>query len=326
METYIDECLATGIIHPSSSPAGTGFFFVEKKDKSLRLCIDYRGLNDILVKGWNPLPPLSAFELLEWATIFMKLDLHNAHPLVLFHDGDKWKTNLNASTVHQYFYYSSTIVEYLVIPFGHTSAPAVLQALINDMLKDMMNNHVFAYLDDILIFSRTKEEHIHHMLLHQLLGYGMREHPDGPQQIFCRHHQGHPRLLQTTAKIPVVHQLLLEVHQAIPQPSAQAFQVTLAPILEKPDTERQFVMEVYASNIEVGAAVFQWAVSEQHLHPCAFVFRPLTLRERNYNIMNQELLTIKLGVEEWRHWLKGTKIPFLVCFSSVYLQYQFLIY
>lgn len=72
METYINDSLAAGIICPSSSPAGAGFFFVEKKDKSLRPCIDYWGLNDITVKNHYPLPLISsAFE-------FLELDLRNA--------------------------------------------------------------------------------------------------------------------------------------------------------------------------------------------------------------------------------------------------------
>ena len=83
MEEYIWSSLAAGIIRPSSSPAGAGFFFVGKKDKSLRPCIDFRGLNDITVKNRYPLPLLSsAFEMLQGATVFSKLDLRNAYHLV----------------------------------------------------------------------------------------------------------------------------------------------------------------------------------------------------------------------------------------------------
>ena len=83
MEEYIQNSLAAGIIRPSSSPAGAGFFFVGKKDKSLRPGIDYRGLNNITVKNRYPLPLLStAFELLQGATVFTKLELRNAYHLV----------------------------------------------------------------------------------------------------------------------------------------------------------------------------------------------------------------------------------------------------
>ena len=153
MEAYISSSLAAGIIHPSSLPAGAGFFFLGKKDKSLRPCIDYRGLNDITITNRYPLIS-SAFELLRGATIFTKLDLRNAYHLVRIREGDEWKTAFNTPTGHY---------EYLVMPFGLTNAPAVFQALVNDVLRDMLNKQVFVYLDDILTFSRSREEHIHHV-------------------------------------------------------------------------------------------------------------------------------------------------------------------
>lgn len=153
MEKYIKDSLAAGIIRPSSSPLGAGFFFVAKKDKTLRPCIDFRGLNNITVKNKYPLPLLtSAFEPLQGATIFTKLDLRNAYHLVRIRDGDEWKTGFNTPLGH---------FEYLVMPFGLTNAPAVFQALVNDVLRDFLNRFVFVYLDDILIFS--KSEHISHV-------------------------------------------------------------------------------------------------------------------------------------------------------------------
>lgn len=81
METYIHDSLAAGIVRPSSSPAGAGFFFVEKKDKTLRPCIDW-GLNDITVKNRYPLPLMvTAFELLQGGSVFTKLDLWNTYHL-----------------------------------------------------------------------------------------------------------------------------------------------------------------------------------------------------------------------------------------------------
>lgn len=156
MERYITESLAAGLIRPSS-PVGAGFFFVEKKDHTLRPCIDYRGLNDITVKNKYPLPLMdSAFSSLHEAAIFSKLDLRNAYHLVRIKEGDEWKTAFNTPLGH---------FEYLVMPFGLTNAPAVFQALINDVLRDMLNRFVFVYLDDILIFSRTPQEHVQHVRL-----------------------------------------------------------------------------------------------------------------------------------------------------------------
>ncbi len=96
MEKYISDSLATGFIRPSSSPAGAGFLFVGKKDGSLRPCIDYRGLNSITVKNTYPLPLMSsAFERLQGASIFPKLDLRNVYHLVRIRQGDEWKTAFN---------------------------------------------------------------------------------------------------------------------------------------------------------------------------------------------------------------------------------------
>lgn len=101
MERYVSESLAAGLVRPSSSPVAAGFFFVDKKDGSLRPCIDYQGLNLITVKNKYPLPLLSsAFELLQGMTVFTKLDLRNAYHLVRVREGDEWKTAFNTHRGH----------------------------------------------------------------------------------------------------------------------------------------------------------------------------------------------------------------------------------
>ena len=155
MEEYINDALASGFIRPSTLPAGAGFFFVGKKDGGLRPCIDYRGLNKVTIRNRYPLPLMStAYDLLQGATVFSKLDLRNAYHLIRIRQGDEWKTAFNTPSGHY---------EYQVMPFGLTNAPAVFQALINDVLRDMINRFVFVYLDDILIFSKSLQEHHHHV-------------------------------------------------------------------------------------------------------------------------------------------------------------------
>ena len=118
-----------------------------EKDKTLCPCIDYRGLNDIRVKNRYPLPLISsAFEPLQGPTVFSKLDLQNAYHLVLIRKGDEWKTAFNTA---------SGPYEYLVMPFGLTTDPAVFQTLVNDVLRDMLNRFFIVYIDDILVFSRS---------------------------------------------------------------------------------------------------------------------------------------------------------------------------
>lgn len=109
MSDYIREQLTKGFIRPSSSPAGAGFFFVQKKDGGLRLCIDYRGLNDITVKNRYPLPLIpELFDRVKGASIFTKLDLRGAYNLIRIKEDDEWKTAFNTRDGH---------LEYLVMPF-----------------------------------------------------------------------------------------------------------------------------------------------------------------------------------------------------------------
>lgn len=126
-----------------------------KKDRGLHPCIDYQGMNLIMVKNWYLLPLISsAFELLQEATIFTKLDLRNAYQPVCIREGDELKIAFNTPAGHY---------EYLVMTFGLTNAPAVFQDLVNDVLGDMVNTLVSVYLNHIVIFSRSVFEHIQHM-------------------------------------------------------------------------------------------------------------------------------------------------------------------
>uniref|UniRef100_A0A803JBS6 Reverse transcriptase domain-containing protein n=1 Tax=Xenopus tropicalis TaxID=8364 RepID=A0A803JBS6_XENTR len=130
MKEYISENLQRGFIRPSTSPAGAGFFFVEKKDGGLRPCIDYRGLNKITVKNRYPLPLISElFDQLKGAKIFSKLDLRGAYNLIRIREGDEWKTAFNTRDGHY---------EYLVMPFGLCNAPAVFQEFVNDIFRDLL--------------------------------------------------------------------------------------------------------------------------------------------------------------------------------------------
>lgn len=163
MEKYIHKSLAARLIRPSSSLFRDGFFFVMKKDKSLRPCIDYRGFNDITVKNPYPLYLIDlTFKPLHQATILTKLTLRNAYHLIRIREGGKWKTAFKTSLGH---------FEYLVVPIGLTNASAVFQALINYVLRHMLSPFVYVYLDEILIFSRMAEENMQHvkMVLKHLL-------------------------------------------------------------------------------------------------------------------------------------------------------------
>ncbi|KAK3536885.1 hypothetical protein QTP86_027006 [Hemibagrus guttatus] len=123
MEDYIQEALSAGHIHPSTSPAATGFFFVEKKDGGLRPCIDYHGLNAITVCYPYPLSLVpAALEQLQGASIFSKLDLRSAYNLIRIKEGDEWKTAFHKTRGHY---------EYLVMPYGRPSSISIGAKLLN---------------------------------------------------------------------------------------------------------------------------------------------------------------------------------------------------
>lgn len=114
MEQYVEEALKQGFIRPSTSPAASPFFFVEKKDGGLRPCIDCRALNNSTVKFSCPLPLLPpALEQLRTAKTFTKSDLCSTYNLVRIREGDEWKTAFATTRGHY---------EYLVMPYGLTNA------------------------------------------------------------------------------------------------------------------------------------------------------------------------------------------------------------
>ena len=155
LKIYLDENLDKGFIRPSTSPAGAGIFFVTKKDQTLRPCIDYRELNKVTVKNRYPLPLIpELFQKLRFAVIFTKLDLRGAYNLIRIKDGHEWKTAFRTRYGHY---------EYLVMPFGLCNAPATFQHFVNDVFRDFLDIFVIVYLDDILIFSRSLEEHRGHV-------------------------------------------------------------------------------------------------------------------------------------------------------------------
>lgn len=155
LRVYLDEALAKGWIQPSESPAGAPILFVPKKDGSLRLCVDYRGLNKVTIKNRYPLPLiLEILDRLNGAKYFTKLDLRDAYHRIRILRGDRWKTAFR--TRYGQF-------EYLVMPFGLTNAPATFQAYINEALKGLLDDFCIAYMDDILIYSDSYEEHVRHV-------------------------------------------------------------------------------------------------------------------------------------------------------------------
>jgi hypothetical protein len=155
LKVQLNELLDKGYIHPSSSPWGCPALFVKKKDQSLRLCVDYRPLNDATIKNKYPLPRIDIlFDQLAGARAFSKVDLHLGYHQIKIHSEDVPKTAFST----RYGLY-----KYLVMSFGLTNAPAHFMYLMNSVFMPELDKFVVVFIDDILIYSKSEEEHSQHL-------------------------------------------------------------------------------------------------------------------------------------------------------------------
>lgn len=155
VKEQLTHLLEMGFIQPSQSPFGAPVIFVPKKNGKLRMCVDYRALNAITVKNRYPLPRIDELmDRLQGASVFTKLDLQSGYWQIRIKEEDVAKTAFRTRYGHY---------EWRVLPFGLTNAPATFQALMNRVLHPYLDKSVVVYLDDILIFSRTPEEHLTHL-------------------------------------------------------------------------------------------------------------------------------------------------------------------
>ena len=143
--------LSKNQIRPSDSPYGAPILFAKKKDGRLRLCVDYRALNKNTIVDSYPLPRIDELlSRLQGAKYFSRLDLRDGYFHVPIADQDVHKTAFSC----RYGTY-----EYLVMPFGLMNAPSTFQRIMNQVFFDMLDKNVIVYLDDILIFTKTEQEH-----------------------------------------------------------------------------------------------------------------------------------------------------------------------
>jgi hypothetical protein len=157
LKRWLKENLSKGFICASSSPAAVPIIFVKKGDGSLRLVIDYHGINVGTIKNRYPLPLMQDTLMnLSRAKWFTKLDIRGAYNLIRMAEGEEWKTAFRTRY---------GLFESLVMPFGLTNAPATLQNFINDVLAPDLDRFCTAYLDDTLIYCDTFEEYQEHVNL-----------------------------------------------------------------------------------------------------------------------------------------------------------------
>ncbi|GJV70519.1 putative reverse transcriptase domain-containing protein [Tanacetum coccineum] len=155
LSNQLQELADRGFIRPSTSPWGAPILFVKKKDGSFRMCIDYRELNKLTVKNRYPLPRIDdLFDQLQGSSVYSKIELRSGYHQLRVRDEDIPNTAFRTRYEHY---------EFQVMPFGFTNAPAVFMDLINRVCKPYLDKFMIVFIDDILIYSRKKEEHAYHL-------------------------------------------------------------------------------------------------------------------------------------------------------------------
>ena len=144
-----------GFIRPSTSPWAAPVLFSKKKDKTLRLCIDYRQLNRVMIKNRYPLPRIDdLFDQLRGARVYSKIDLRTGYHQLRVRETDIPKTAFRKRYGH---------FEFTVMPFGLTNAPAAFMDLMQRVFQPYLDQFVVVFVDDILIYSQSKWEHEYHL-------------------------------------------------------------------------------------------------------------------------------------------------------------------
>jgi hypothetical protein len=163
LQMQLEELLNKGYIHPSVSPSGSPVLFFKKKYGTSRLCIHFRQLNKVTVKNKYPLPRIDdLFDQLKDEKIFSKIDLRSRYHQVRIKEEDISKTAFRT----RYGHYELTVV-----PFGLSNAPVVFMCLMNGVFLEYLDKFVIVFLDDILIYSKSEEEHVHNLrMVLQVLG------------------------------------------------------------------------------------------------------------------------------------------------------------
>ncbi|GJX33412.1 putative reverse transcriptase domain-containing protein [Tanacetum coccineum] len=157
LSRQLKELQDKGFIRPISSPWRAPVLFVKKKDGSFRMCIDYRELNKLTVKNCYPLPRINdLFDQLQGSQFFSKIDLRSGYHQLRVHEDDIPKIAFRTCYGH---------FEFTIMPFGLTNTPRVFMDLMNRVCRPYLDKFVIVFMDDILIYSKTRDEHVEHLRL-----------------------------------------------------------------------------------------------------------------------------------------------------------------
>eukprot|EP00253_Pinus_taeda_P034566 PITA_34566 len=304
IKKQVQELLEKGFIRPSTSPCGSPVVLVRKKDGSWRMCINYRALNKITIKNRYPLPRIDdLLDQLKEVVCFTNLDLHSGYHQVRVAEQDVWKTAFKTK---------QGLYEWLVMPFGLTNTPATFMRLMDDVLRPFLDDFVIVYLDDILIFSKTWEEHLKHVkqtldvLKREKLHVKLSKCEFGKTSLnYLGHIVGDGELKIGPSKVAVI------VNWPKPKSATEwggkhqkAFdalkeKISTAPVLALLDLQRPFEIQTDASDYAMGA------VLTRHSKPICYHSKTFNPAVVNYPTYDKELCALVQSVKKWKHYLMG---------------------
>ncbi|GJR50306.1 putative reverse transcriptase domain-containing protein [Tanacetum coccineum] len=278
LSKQLQELSDKGFIRPSSSPWGAPFLFVKKKDGSFRMYIDYRELNKLTVKNRYPLPRIDdLFDQLQGSSVYSKINLRLGYHQIRVREGDIPKTAFRTRYGHY---------EFQVMPFGLTNAPTVFIDLVNRVCKPYLDKFVIVFIDDILIYSKNKEEHEEHLkIILELL----------------KKEELYAKFSKYEFWIP---KKKLAFEWGDKQEAAfQTLKNKLcsAHILALPQGAKNFIVYCDASHKGLGAVLMQ---NEKVI---AYASQKLKIHEKNYTTHDLELGAVVFALKICRHYLYGTK-------------------
>ncbi|KAJ1043540.1 hypothetical protein NDA10_005459 [Ustilago hordei] len=338
LRRYLDENLEKGFIRPSKSPARSPVLFVPKKDGGLRLCVDYRGLNEITVKNRAPLPLIEEqLFLLRKARIYTKLDLRAAYNLIRIAKGDEWKTAFGTQLglyEHHWVYVVVYLDDFLI--FSDTEEVHVKH--VTEVLTRLRSNRLFAKLSKCEFHTKTVE----------FLGYiikptGIEMDPEKvrtvkewpmPESIhdiqrFLGFANFYRRFIAHFARIAKPLTALVKPIERfkkfeLPEEAQQAFHkliqaFTSAGVLQHFDYHLPTRLETDASDFAIAGVLKQ--EHEGRWHPVAFYSRKMSSAEKNYEIHDKELLAVVACLTQWRHMLAGLPNQLVILTDHEALKY-----
>nr|GEU56966.1 reverse transcriptase [Tanacetum cinerariifolium] len=290
LKEQLQELLDLGFIRPSVSPWGALVLFMKKKDGSMRLCIDYRDLNRVTIRDRYPLPRIDdLFDQLQGVKFFSKIDLISGYHQLQVKEQDIPKTAFRTRYGHY---------EFLVMPFGLTNAPAVFMDLINRIIHEYLDKFVIVFIDDILVYSKTKEEHEEHLRHVAFLGHIMSA--DGITM--------DPAKVEAITKWPRP-KIAIEVRSFLGlacyyKRFVEGFSRLALPLTKLIRKGEKFVWNEEREKSDASKKGLG-CVLMQHGKVIVYASRQLKPYEANYPTYDLELATVVFVLKIWRHYLYG---------------------